>query len=167
MKKIIFLLLLNANCYAQTLIPSSGAIEMSLIATVMYNLGEITSPEIAASYSISFLNGKSHLTDKTAPFSISDWYGYGAPGATEMKNGTIGLSPCYFIDGAYQWGVWWSGAGAIPLIGDTIYTDAAKVNPFINHAGSYKITPAGNEVFYVITIDSSGVVTAYQGSCVP
>lgn len=81
MKKILFLLTILSNAVlGQTSIPSSGALSMSQIATVMYNLGEITSGELAAPYSVAFLNAKSHLTDKTAPFPLSDWWGYTGSG---------------------------------------------------------------------------------------
>lgn len=82
MKKIIIILLLafGADSYGQTIIiPSSGALTMGQIAYAMWSIGELTDVEVDGSYSLSFLNSKSHLADKTAPFSISDWYGYTTP----------------------------------------------------------------------------------------
>jgi len=55
-------------------LPSSGAISVKAISDWMLTAGEITT----GTYSISNLNSLSHLTDKTAPYSLSDWYGYGA-----------------------------------------------------------------------------------------
>ena len=58
-------------------LPLSGSISMRTIADYMVGLGEMTSTERAAPFSISLLNGKSHLPVKTAPFKLSAWYGYG------------------------------------------------------------------------------------------
>ena len=74
---------------AQTSLPSSGAMSISQIATVMYNLGELTITERSGALSISFLNSKSHLVDKTAPFSISDWYGYTGSSGTGIDSISI------------------------------------------------------------------------------
>ncbi|ADQ79235.1 hypothetical protein Palpr_1087 [Paludibacter propionicigenes WB4] len=63
-------------------LPSSGAISVKAISDWMLTAGEIT----AGTYSISDLNNKSHLTDKTAPYSLSDWYGYGAIPFTSCGN---------------------------------------------------------------------------------
>ena len=77
MKRLIILLLLvSTYSFGQTSIPSSGALTINQIKTVMFNLGELTSGERTGATSLSFLNGKSQLADKTAPYSISDWYGY-------------------------------------------------------------------------------------------
>lgn len=102
MKKVIFFLLISVKCYSQTSIPSSGAITMTQIATVMNNLGEISYAATLVPYSLSYLNSKSHLADKTAPFSISDWYGYSNPD-------TIPIQPC---GGAIEY----SGGVAFPTI---------------------------------------------------
>jgi len=79
MKKLlvfIYLLLLYTMAKAQypAALPSSGAISVKAISDWMLTAGEITT----ATYSISSLNSLSHLTNKTAPYSLSDWYGYGA-----------------------------------------------------------------------------------------
>ena len=61
-------------CSAQypTALPSSGSISIQQISNWMLAANEIS----ANNYSISYLNSKSHLADKTAPYSLSDWYGY-------------------------------------------------------------------------------------------
>ncbi|MCX2482583.1 Ig-like domain-containing protein [Pedobacter sp. MR2016-24] len=58
-------------------LPPTGPISMRTIADYMVGLGEMTSAERALPFSISLLNGKSHLPGKTAPFKLSAWYGYG------------------------------------------------------------------------------------------
>ena len=70
----LYLLLMFSTVRAQypAALPSSGAISIKTISDWMLAAGEITT----GTYSISSLNSKSHLTDKTAPFSLSDWYGY-------------------------------------------------------------------------------------------
>jgi len=80
MKKLlvfIYLLLLYTMAKAQypAALPSSGAISVKAISDWMLAAGEITT----GTYSISTLNSLSHLTDKTAPYSLSDWYGYEIP----------------------------------------------------------------------------------------
>ena len=77
MKKVLvflYLLLIFSTVRAQypAALPSSGAISVKAISDWMLVAGEITT----GTYSISSLNSKSHLTDKTAPYSLSDWYGY-------------------------------------------------------------------------------------------
>jgi len=77
MKKILIfisLLFQVVLCSAQypTALPSSGSISIQQISNWMLAAGEIS----ANNYSISYLNSKSHLADKTAPYSLSDWRGY-------------------------------------------------------------------------------------------
>lgn len=57
-------------------LPLSGKISLDQIADWMLSAGEITMSERSSALSINFLNHKSHLVNKTAPFSLSDWYGY-------------------------------------------------------------------------------------------
>lgn len=57
--------------------PLSGPISMRTIADYMLALGEMTTVERAAPFSIKLLNGKSHLPVKTGALKLSDWYGYG------------------------------------------------------------------------------------------
>ena len=87
MKKVLvflYLLLLFSTVRAQypAALPSSGAISVKAISDWMLTAGEITT----GTYSISSLNSLSHLTDKTAPYSLSDWYGYGAKAFTSCGN---------------------------------------------------------------------------------
>lgn len=69
-------------------LPASGPISMKTIANYMLGLGELTTTETSVPYSILLLNTKSHLTDKTAPFKLSDWYSYG-----ELKKAVISTIP--------------------------------------------------------------------------
>jgi len=78
MKKIlllIYLLMYFAPTFAQypSPLPSSGQISIQQIYNWMNAAGEMP---YSTSYSINTLNSASHLTDKTAPYSLSDWYGY-------------------------------------------------------------------------------------------
>ncbi|EDM36289.1 hemagglutinin-related protein [Pedobacter sp. BAL39] len=58
-------------------LPAEGALSMRTVADYMLGLNELTTAERAAPFSMALLNGKSHLAGKTAPFRLSDWYGYG------------------------------------------------------------------------------------------
>ena len=59
-------------------LPSSpNSISLLNIADWMLAAGEITQTERTGPLSIRTLNGKSHLIDKSIPYSLSDWYGYG------------------------------------------------------------------------------------------
>ena len=55
---------------------NSGAMSMSTIANYMVTLGEMTPAQRSLPFSIKFLNSLSHLSKKTSPYNISDWYGY-------------------------------------------------------------------------------------------
>jgi predicted outer membrane repeat protein len=63
--------------WTMTALPESGALSMRTVADYMLGLNELSTIERAAPFSLSLLNGKSHLAKKTAPFKLSDWYGYG------------------------------------------------------------------------------------------
>ncbi|MES2372557.1 MAG: hypothetical protein V4557_08255 [Bacteroidota bacterium] len=80
MKIIVSILLLVMGLAAKAqypaALPSSGPLSTDMIKDWMYAAGEITFAEYSGATSLAFLNSKSHLTDKTAPYSISDWYGY-------------------------------------------------------------------------------------------
>lgn len=76
MRLLIFLLLFGLKGFSQSKLPTSGPITLKQIALVMYAYGEISPLVLDDPYSIAQLNAASHLTDKTAPFSLSDWYGY-------------------------------------------------------------------------------------------
>lgn len=88
----------SMTLYADWTIPSlpdSGGLSMRTIADYMLNLNELSAAERAAPFSLSLLNRNSHLTRKTAPFKLSDWYGYGPlkkallnTGAVTLKNET-------------------------------------------------------------------------------
>jgi len=58
-------------------LPTEGALSMRTVADYMLGLNELSTAERAAPFSLAWLNGKSHLAGKTAPFRLSDWYGYG------------------------------------------------------------------------------------------
>jgi len=81
MKKVlifftILLLLTTAQAQYPAAIKLAGdSLGMKTISNWMLAAGEINAGQ--APYSIQFLNSKSHLTDKIAPYSLSDWYGYG------------------------------------------------------------------------------------------
>jgi len=95
---ILFLILQLSTVRAQypNPLPSSGPLDVQTIYNWMQAAGE--NP---GSYSISGMNSKSHLLDKTAPYSLSDWYGYSncysftvthmiTDGAPEQKTVTYG-----------------------------------------------------------------------------
>lgn len=71
---ILFLILHLTNAEAQypAPLPSSGPISIQSVYNWMQAAGEIST----GPYSLSDLNSHSHLADKTAPYSLSDWYGY-------------------------------------------------------------------------------------------
>lgn len=58
-------------------LPGSGPISMKTIADYMLAIGELKAEERNAPFGIPFLNQKSHLEDKTPPFKLTEWYGYG------------------------------------------------------------------------------------------
>lgn len=157
MKKIIFLLLISIKCYSQTSIPSSGAITMTQIATVMYNLGEISYAATLVPYSLSYLNSASHLTDKTAPFSISDWYGYASDGPTEW-------SSLYVLSEAPEASCY-SGTSPMTIYTPTgtigngiyVYTDLALTTKA--PIGSYAI---GSNYYFIST---TGDAIVFSGEC--
>jgi len=74
---VIFFMMHAMAQWPGNLRSTGNSISESVIADWMNAAGEITTVERNAALSISFLNGKSHLSDKTVPFSLSDWYGYG------------------------------------------------------------------------------------------
>jgi predicted outer membrane repeat protein len=87
-------------------LPASGSISLLQIADYMLALGEITAAERSGPISLNFLNSKSHLISKTAPFRFSDWYGYapvaGLPrlvsnGARNITS-TTGTSGGFIVD---------------------------------------------------------------------
>lgn len=157
MRLTILILLIAFKSFGQTSLPSSGALTMHQIATVMANLGEISPiyTEPGTSYSISFLNGASHLSDKTPPYSISDWYGYSGAGIVYTFNlyaynsdpnlicSTFGGSP-----------VLYSNYAALN-VGSTVYSDNTLTTPAAN--GAYRYTSSSTS--RTITV-LSGVVTA-------
>lgn len=63
---------------------SSGPLSVLQIANYMVLVGEITQAERDGTMSIAFLNSRSHLVDKTVPYAVSDWYGYGPPGTLPL-----------------------------------------------------------------------------------
>lgn len=156
MRLTILILLFAFKSFGQTSLPSSGALTMHQIATVMANLGEISPiyTEPGTSYSISFLNGASHLSDKTPPYSISDWYGYSGAGIVYTFNlyaynsdpnlicSTFGGSP-----------VLYSNYAALN-VGSTVYSDNTLTTPAAN--GAYRYTSSSTS--RTITV-LSGVVT--------
>lgn len=84
MKNLILLLsiltlALSTRAQIPNKLPTSGTLSMGQIADYMVTLGEMTPAQRAAPFSLQLLNSLSHLSDKTAPYSISDWYGYGPP----------------------------------------------------------------------------------------
>ncbi|MBC7616982.1 MAG: hypothetical protein H7202_13025 [Pedobacter sp.] len=161
MKKLIILFLLSfvLNSFAQTSIPSSGAITINQIATVMYNLGQITLAEKNGALSISFLNGKSTLSDKTAPYSLSDWYGYGASSfytwvfdAYNASGGEAGSCTSGSPTTMY------SSSSSLGL-SVVLYTNTSLTTPAPN--GSYRIS---DNRYYVSSYTVAGQITS-TGSC--
>ncbi|WP_157262155.1 choice-of-anchor Q domain-containing protein [Pedobacter sp. PACM 27299] len=57
-------------------LPASGGISMKMVADYMLAIGEISETERKVPFSLSWLNGKSHLADQEAPFKLTEWYGY-------------------------------------------------------------------------------------------
>lgn len=86
MKVLILILLFPLLAQAQypSPLPASGTITFNQIFNWMLAAKEMPLTETQASLgdervfyeSIKLLNEASHLTDKTATFNISDWYGY-------------------------------------------------------------------------------------------
>ncbi|WEK18236.1 MAG: Ig-like domain-containing protein [Candidatus Pedobacter colombiensis] len=72
-----------------TSLPDSGALSMRTVADYMLGLNELTTVERTAPFSLSLLNGKSHLQGKTAPFKLSDWYGYGPLKKALLNTGMV------------------------------------------------------------------------------
>ncbi|SDJ01445.1 polymorphic outer membrane protein repeat-containing protein [Pedobacter sp. ok626] len=70
-------------------LPDSGPISMRTVADYMLGLNELTTTERAAPFSLSLLNGKSHLAKKTAPFKLSDWYSYGPMKKALLNTSTV------------------------------------------------------------------------------
>ncbi|SMD11561.1 choice-of-anchor Q domain-containing protein [Pedobacter nyackensis] len=75
--------------WTMTSLPESGALSMRTVADYMLGLNELTTAERAAPFSLSLLNGKSHLAKKTAPFKLSDWYGYGPMKKALLNTSTV------------------------------------------------------------------------------
>jgi len=69
---------------------ASGPLSVFQIADQMLLLGEISQEERDVPFSIAFLNSKSHLSNKNAPYRVSDWYGYG-PAKTTARLVTSGI----------------------------------------------------------------------------
>lgn len=165
MKKIIIILLLTCglNSYGQTSIPVSGPITMYQIALVMANLGEI-SPiylEPGTPYSIAFLNAASHLADKTAPYSLSDWYGYATTGTVYTHTyyawnsdpgaicTTFGGSPVLY------------STSAVLDVGTAVYSNSTLTTPSPN--GAYRdIQKEGGSTPKFTVVD--GIITSF-GNC--
>lgn len=77
MKKAILLLIaIPLLLFAQGPLPMSGPLTMWQIAVTQYSLGEMSELQLSYPFSLAQLNSYSHLSDKTPPFKISDWYGY-------------------------------------------------------------------------------------------
>jgi len=145
MKKILILISLLfqvALCPAQypANLPSSGTISLQQVSNWMLAAGEIG----GNNYSMSYLNSASHLSDKTAPYSLSDWRGYGCitnAGSISGAPGSIcdGSNVTYSLNGItgnflrfqYQWnttgGAWTDWGGTNPYTwassnaGNTLY----------------------------------------------
>ena len=81
-KLILLIVLFSFSLQTQAQLPSvgSGPLSISMIATYMVSLGEISSVQGSGALSIAFLNSKSHLSNNNKPpYHISDWYEYGVP----------------------------------------------------------------------------------------
>ena len=161
MKKILILislLLQVALCSAQypANLPSSGAISLQQVSNWMLAAGEIG----ANNYSMSYLNRQSHLADKTAPYSLSDWYGYGCitnAGSVSGAPATIcdGSNVTYTLNGItgnflrfqYQWN---TTAGA--------WNDWGTTNPY-----TWPSSNAGNTL-YVRGVAGMGNCLAYSAA---
>jgi len=168
MKKLIALLLLVSNySFGQTSIPSSGALTINQIKTVMFNLGEITSGERSGATSISFLNGKSQLVDKTAPYSISDWYGYPPVVQDSVNvsydNTQTGANGSYACNLTVVGTIYFSGT---LTIGTPIYANRSQTIQvgFGNYAGMLN----GVKVWFSTFPPSGGTfdnIVKYMGNC--
>ncbi|TKC63648.1 DUF1565 domain-containing protein [Pedobacter hiemivivus] len=75
--------------WTMTTLPDSGALSMRTVADYMLGLNELTTAERTAPFSLSLLNGKSHLAKKTAPFKLSDWYSYGPMKKALLNTSTV------------------------------------------------------------------------------
>ena len=118
---------------------------MTQIATVMYNLGEISYASTLIPYSLSYLNAASHLTDKTAPFSISDWYGY---------NGDIVYT--YYMTG-YSESTLEDGCASSILT--TLYSLSSSLGLYTNVYIDIGLTTAPSQGFYI----KDGVAYTFAG----
>jgi len=139
---VLYLLLGVATAWAQypANLPSSGTISLQQVSNWMLASGEIG----GHNYSVSYLNSVSHLSDKSAPYSLSDWYGYGCitnAGSVSGAPGSIcdGSNVTYSLNGItgnflrfqYQWnttgGAWTDWGGTNPYTwassnaGNTLY----------------------------------------------
>jgi predicted outer membrane repeat protein len=160
-------------------LPDSGGLSMRTIADYMLNLSELSAAERAAPFSLSLLNRNSHLIRKTAPFKLSDWYGYGplkkallSTGAVTLKNETeVSIAMTILHKGGAALtgsGVCWS-TDPNPSIADTRVNVASLGDSYVlvgglivgveYHVKAFAINQAGvsygNEVVFRINEDGS------------
>lgn len=161
MKKLLIILLLSVNTgYAQTSLPVSGPISVADIALVMYNIGEISPPAYeSGNFTLRDLNSSSHLEDKSAPYSISDWYGYS--GTSEIKYTynfdafSNSVPACSSFGSANtQYSEW-----ETLIVGSSLYSDIGLSTPSAN--GEYRI----GEKVYVVAYGSGIISSIYY--CTP
>lgn len=158
-KLIIILMLIGNSLFAQTSLPSSGPLSVQQIASFMHNLTEISTEQyLSGNYTIAFLNAMSHLSDKTPPYSISDWYGYtGTPTVNSFTVTTVYFSSLGDVPSAST--ACTSSKGTPPVlyyagtlgVGTTLYRDSGLTAPAFD--GSYKY---GTNYFYIHASPSIG-----------
>lgn len=137
MKLLIVLLLLSLNSFGQypDPLPSSGTLTMGQIRDWMIDAGELSS---VTTVSLQELVDASHLADKTAPYSISDFYGYevegvnSAPLLFNVVNNFPGVRdpwPHYAAGFIYLNSgltIYWAGN---IVVGTTVYSDEDLTTP--------------------------------------
>lgn len=109
-------------------LPTSGPLSFSMIGA-----------ELGAGTPFSLRNMSSNAGFGT-PDRVSDFYGYGPGGGlipffiSDEVNDV--LKVCNFNQGSCI-PVWHNGSGALPVIGDTVYTDASGNLPLEGFFGGY------------------------------
>lgn len=153
MRLLILLLLSPLLCFSQEAIPSSGPVSMSRIAAVQVALGEMSPLILDQPYTLAELNSYSHLSDKTPPFKISDWYGYTGNFRSSQMDTVVLRNNC--------------GTGLIPSSGMYSIAEGAYTSTIsVEHANELaKADLDANAQLAANGQPVSGLGTAYPGGC--